>query len=79
LFIAISDNGPGMNEETRNKLFHPFYTTKDSGMGMGLAISQTIIEDHKGHISVASQPGRGTCFTVYLPASEDKLMQISGY
>lgn len=70
IFVSIEDNGPGMSEETRAQLFHPFYTTKDSGMGMGLAISQTIIDDHQGYITVNSAPGQGTGFTIELPQSE---------
>lgn len=66
-FVSIEDNGPGIQAETMKQLFHPFFTTKDSGMGMGLAISQTIIDDHMGNITVDSEPGRGTCFVIELP------------
>lgn len=66
-YISITDNGPGMQDETLEKLFHPFFTTKDTGMGMGLAISQTIIDDHMGNIKVDSWPGKGTRFVIELP------------
>jgi signal transduction histidine kinase len=48
-------------------LFNPFYTTKETGMGMGLAISQTIVDDHNGMIRADSEVGRGTVFHVHLP------------
>jgi two-component system sensor kinase FixL len=69
VFISVSDNGPGIPEQIRLQLFHPFFTTKKTGMGMGLAISKTIIDDHNGQIEVSSQPGQGTCFIIRLPAT----------
>lgn len=66
-YVAISDNGPGISKTTMQQLFHPFFTTKDSGMGMGLAISQTIIDDHNGQIRVDSEVGHGTRFDIELP------------
>ena len=67
VFVSIQDNGPGIENETMRQLFHPFFTTKDTGMGMGLAISQTIIDDHMGNISVETTPGEGTRFVIELP------------
>ena len=64
--ITIADNGPGISEEHMPYLFQPYFTKKEKGMGMGLVISQTIIESHKGTIKVDSKPGKGTCFTVNL-------------
>ncbi|MEJ2213817.1 MAG: PAS domain S-box protein [Gammaproteobacteria bacterium] len=68
-FVSVEDNGTGMSETTKQHLFHPFYTTKETGMGMGLAISQTIIDDHMGNISVDSWQGQGTRFMIELPLS----------
>lgn len=68
--IEIRDNGHGMDEETRQRLFEPFYTTKSTGMGMGLAISQTILEQHRASIRVDSLVGRGTRFTLSFPAQQ---------
>jgi PAS domain S-box-containing protein len=68
-FISIEDNGPGIPNPIMERLFDPFFTTKDAGMGMGLAISQTIIDDHQGSIRVESWPGSGTCFVIELPVS----------
>ena len=69
LAVAISDNGPGIPEERLDQIFAPFFTTKavGRGTGLGLSISQGIMEGLGGRITVASEAGRGTTFTVYLP------------
>ncbi len=67
--LTISDDGPGMDEETRTRIFEPFYTTKPpgSGTGLGMAITYGIIQGHHGTVSVDSAPGRGTTFAITLP------------
>jgi signal transduction histidine kinase len=65
--ITIADTGQGISEENRKKLFSPFFTTKKNGTGLGLAITYRIIENHRGTIHVASEPGKGTTFTVKIP------------
>ncbi|MFA6260594.1 MAG: ATP-binding protein [Bacteroidia bacterium] len=67
--ISITDNGKGMSEEIRSRIFEPFYTTKDvgKGTGLGLSISFGIIEKHNGKITVDSKEGIGTTFTISLP------------
>jgi len=70
IFI-IQDNGKGMNHATQKQLFHPFFTTRKQGMGMGLAITKTILADHDGEISVTSAINKGTLFKVYLPKVEN--------
>ena len=67
--IVISDNGPGMDEATRQRIFDPFFTTKKvgEGTGLGLAICFSILEKLGGHIAVESTPGKGTVFTIILP------------
>ena len=65
--IDIKDYGVGLSEEDKEKLFNPFYTTKEKGTGLGLAISHRIIEDHLGKISVTSKEGEGAKFSVELP------------
>ena len=73
-YVSIEDNGPGMSQTTMDQLFHPFFTTKDSGMGMGLAISQTIMDDHQGNIevkNVSDKAKKGTCFIIKLPVYID--------
>ena len=66
--IRVEDNGPGVPPAVRQRLFEPFFTTKSTGMGMGLAISQTIAEDHGGKIKAEDRPGGGTVFVFQLPA-----------
>jgi two-component system nitrogen regulation sensor histidine kinase NtrY len=68
-FLHISDNGPGMDEETMKKALLPFYSTKKTGTGLGLALSREIVEAHGGKISLHSQPGGGTTVTCWLPSS----------
>jgi len=70
VMIMVEDNGPGIDETVRRRLFDPFFSTKESGMGMGLAISQTIVAGHQGQILVSSRPGAGTVFTLILPLAE---------
>jgi signal transduction histidine kinase len=65
--IEVSDTGGGLSREERDRLFTPYYTTKQHGTGLGLAIVQSIISDHRGNISVESEPGRGTTFKLELP------------
>ncbi len=66
--ISFQDDGSGIDEETINRIFNPFYTTKEKGTGLGLAIVHNIIEGHNGTIEVRSQKGEGTCFQISLPA-----------
>jgi len=65
--VTVRDSGHGMDEETRRRLFEPFYTTKAHGTGLGMAIARKIIELHKGRLTVTSAPGEGTTVTVTLP------------
>jgi len=66
--IDLIDTGVGMDEKTRSQIFRAFYSTKPAGSGLGLPTSCKIIEAHGGTISVQSEPGRGTQFTIELPA-----------
>jgi PAS domain S-box-containing protein len=65
--LLVKDSGCGIPEETREKIFLPFYTTKESGAGLGLALVQKIIVSHNGSIEVESSEGRGTTFKILLP------------
>jgi len=67
--IAVRDTGVGMDEETVAHIFDPFYSTKDEGTGLGLAVTYGIVEGHGGTIQVESHPGQGTCFTLWLPGA----------
>jgi len=71
--IEIADTGVGLTREECDRLFTPYYTSKQHGTGLGLAIVQSVISDHGGTISVQSQPERGTTFVVELPRNLDKL------
>jgi len=70
--IKISDTGPGMPDDVKDKIFDPFYTTKDvgKGTGLGLSISLGIIRSHNGTIEVDSKPGEGTTFTIMIPTAQ---------
>lgn len=65
--VEVTDNGGGISEADRQRLFDPFFTGKSGGMGLGLTATQNIINSHKGSIEVESQVGRGTTFLLYFP------------
>ena len=75
---TITDSGAGIPAEQLVHLFEPYRTTKEHGTGLGLMISQRIVRDHGGTISVESEPGRGTTFTVRLPRLEKRVRQLNG-
>jgi len=70
--VTIRDTGVGICEEHLSKLFEPFFSTKETGTGLGLALTQQIIQEHGGSITVSSAPGRGTTFTVRLPTARHR-------
>jgi CheY-like chemotaxis protein len=67
--ISIQDHGPGIATEHLERIFDPYFTTKTSGTGLGLAVSHTVIQNHGGFIKVESEAGRGATFHIYLPRS----------
>ena len=69
--LEMSDTGSGLTDEERQRLFTPYYTTKQHGTGLGLAIVQSVVADHAGKIRVESQAGRGTTFHIELPSGAD--------
>jgi two-component system NtrC family sensor kinase len=66
-WIRVEDNGPGIEQDKLETIFQPFYTTKDIGTGLGLALSRSILEKHAGILEVKSSVGKGSCFTIKLP------------
>ncbi len=70
VFIGVADNGPGIREEDKEKLFLPYFSTKDGGTGLGLAIASRIIKEHMGYLRVRDNEPQGTVFTVEIPVRE---------
>ena len=70
--VAVSDEGPGIPEAVRKRMFEPFFTTREvgEGSGLGLSVAWGIVREHGGFIDVASEPGAGSRFTVHLPLPE---------
>ncbi len=69
--IRVKDNGPGIPKSVRDKVFQPFFSTKEEGTGLGLSIAYRIVEEHGGWLSLKSKEGEGTTFTITLPCRED--------
>jgi signal transduction histidine kinase len=67
--VEIEDSGPGIKDEIKEQIFNPFFTTKKTGVGLGLAIVSKIVDAHGGSVKVESGPGFGACFRVTLPAA----------
>lgn len=65
--IDVTDTGKGMTPEVLDNIFVPFFTTKPGGTGVGLTVTQQIIDEHEGQLKVKSEAGKGTTFSVYLP------------
>ncbi len=76
--ISIRDGGPGISPEIREKIFDPYFTTKERKSGLGLATAYSIITKHDGQIAFESEPGEGAVFHVYLPAAEAMTVERRG-
>jgi two-component system, NtrC family, nitrogen regulation sensor histidine kinase NtrY len=76
IIIEVADTGSGLTPEECERIFTPYYTSKQHGTGLGLAIVQSVVSDHGGRIGVQSQPGRGTKFIIELPRNPDTLRSV---
>ncbi|MEJ2137961.1 MAG: ATP-binding protein [Gammaproteobacteria bacterium] len=70
--VSVRDNGPGLPEEDREKIFEPYVTTKSKGTGLGLAIVKKLVEEHGGEVEIESELDEGTCVTIVLPIGKTK-------
>ena len=75
--LEVSDTGAGMTSEVQERIFDPFFTTKFPGRGLGLAVVQGVVRDHKGAIEFVSSPGHGTTFLIWLPCAANKARETS--
>ena len=69
--IEVRDTGVGIDREALGRLFEPYFSTKDSGVGLGLAITKKAIDDHKGEIKIHSRKRKGTTVTIFIPLAEE--------
>jgi len=76
--LKVRDEGLGMGADILDKIFDPYFSTKQTGSGLGLATVRSIIEKHNGQIYVESEPGQGTTFTLYLPADRSSYITVDG-
>jgi signal transduction histidine kinase len=77
VIIEVSDTGAGMSREECERIFTPYYTSKEHGTGLGLAIVQSVVSDHGGRINVQSEAGRGTTFVIELPNNLAELQKVT--
>ncbi|MDX9703435.1 MAG: ATP-binding protein [Candidatus Auribacterota bacterium] len=75
--LSVTDQGTGIDPQIKDKIFYPFYTTRENGTGLGLSTVYKIIEEHGGKISVKSQAGRGACITLYFPGEVPVQEEVS--
>ena len=69
IIITVEDNGTGIPEDLYDRIFEPNFTSKTSGTGLGLTMVRKMVEDYKGEISIKSELGKGSTFTIFLPSN----------
>jgi len=69
--LRVCDSGPGITADLMDKIFHPFFTTKEDGTGLGLSIARRIVEEHGGSLEIASHEAKGAAFVITLPIKEN--------
>jgi signal transduction histidine kinase len=69
----VEDNGRGLDREALEKIFIPFYSTREAGSGIGLSLSRQIMQQHGGKLTARSQPGQGSSFTLWFPDSREMI------
>jgi signal transduction histidine kinase len=74
----VQDNGSGIPEHLKEKIFDPFYSTKEGGTGLGLSISRKIVESYGGSLKLTDAETEGACFTIFLPESGGALKKQTG-
>lgn len=77
LMLSVADNGPGIAKELQAKVLEPFFTTRQQGTGLGLAVVQMVCHAHKGRLTLNSEPGQGACFTLCLPLADAEISSAS--
>jgi two-component system, NtrC family, nitrogen regulation sensor histidine kinase NtrY len=77
IIVEVTDTGTGLTSEECERIFTPYYTSKQHGTGLGLAIVQSVVSDHGGRISVRSEPGAGTTFIIELPDNTEALRRAT--
>ena len=74
--VSVADNGPGISGDLLDRIFDPYFSTREDGIGLGLAISQRIIEEHGGTLTFSASPEGGAVFTVRLPVDVDPVRRV---
>ena len=77
VLITVEDSGPGIDPENADRIFHPFFTTKSEGTGMGLSICRSIIEAHDGSLSLRSASDRGSVFEILMPSGDFEAITLA--